>query len=74
MKIYALQSKKSSSPNVFLSQHPSNDYLILAEYEVDITLPSDEVARKAYADYWDQDKQKRVEWLKEELRQLEGAA
>ena len=74
MKIYALQSRSTGFVNVFLSLHPTGDYLVVGEYDVDITLPShDEVKALIEADNA-KHKADRIQRLKEELEQLEGAA
>ena len=74
MKIYALQSRSTSFVNVFLSLNPTGDYLVVGEYDVDITLPShDEVKALIEADNAKY-KEDRIQRLKEELKHLEGAA
>ena len=74
MKIYALQSRSTGFVNVFLSLNPTGDYLVVGEYDVDITLPShDEVKALIEADNAKY-KEDRIQRLKEELKHLEGAA
>lgn len=74
MKIYALQSMGATLPNVFLSAYATKGYLVIAEYEVDITLPSDEEVKEALDNYFESERAQKIAFLRDQLKQLEGAA
>ena len=74
MKIYALQSKSTEYVNVFLSVSNTGNYLVVGEYDVDINLPSHEEVKALIAADSEKHKAERIQRLKEELEQLEGAA
>lgn len=74
MKLYALQSKSTDYVNVFLSVSNTGDYLVVGEYDVDITLPSHDEVKALLEAYNAKYKEDRIQRLKEELEKLEGAA